>query len=195
MPQGEIRSFIAIELPDAIKCALARIIGDLKRPQYSFLRWVNPFGIHLTLKFLGNIKIEVKEAIVEVLKEHCSRTQKIILEIANLGMFPNSKRPHVLCIGMGGEVDKLIVLQGQIDNSLERLGFSKEKRSFSPHITLARFNGAIERSELSALMEVVQQYSNEMKYEIIVGTVSLMRSQLFPTGSIYSQLAEVGLGE
>ncbi|NIM44435.1 MAG: RNA 2',3'-cyclic phosphodiesterase, partial [Nitrososphaeria archaeon] len=135
---GLIRSFIAIELPEEIRLELARLEDSLKSGGISFVKWVNPLGIHLTLKFLGNVAPAMVAKITTAMAEVAGGRTPFRLEVGRLGIFPNIRQPRLAWVGVEGEVDKLAKLQRQIDASLSLLGFPKEQRPFTPHLTLGR---------------------------------------------------------
>ena len=138
MSDQTIRSFIAIELPEAVKTGLQQLQTELTLPRYSFVKCVAPEGIHLTLKFLGNISAEKVTDITGVMEQASQEVSPFQLQLTEVGAFPNMRRPRVLWVGIKGEVDKLVSWQQRIDNGLVPLGFAKEARPFTPHLTLAR---------------------------------------------------------
>ena len=196
MPQvpEEIRSFIAIELPEEAKEGLARLRNGLERDEHKFVKWVNPGGIHLTLKFLGNIPSKRVAEVTEAIEEATQGISPFHLEIGGLGAFPSMRQARDFWVGIGGEVDKLSRLQQNIDSALTVLGFVKEERSFVPHLTLARIRQGASPLERRNFGELVGSTIFEDKYHVEVEAVSLMRSQLTPAGAIYTCLSVVGLG-
>ena len=190
----EIRSFIAIELPEEAKEGLARLRKELERDEHKFVKWVAPGGIHLTLKFLGNIPSKRVAEITEAIQEAAQGISPFHLEISGLGAFPNLRQVRVFWVGIGGEVDKLSQLQQNIDSALAALGFAKEERSFMPHLTLARIREGSSPPERRSFGELVGSTIFEDKYHIEVEAISLMRSQLKPTGAIYTCLSVVRMG-
>ena len=195
MSQGseEIRSFIAIELPEEAREGLARLRKELKRDEHRFVKWVDPGGIHLTLKFLGNIPSKRVAEITEAMEEAAHGISPFHLEISGLGAFPSLRQARVFWVGIGGEVDKLSRLQQNIDSALAVLGFAKEERSFVPHLTLARIRQGASPLERRSFGELVGSTIFEDKYHIKVEAIRLMRSQLTPAGAIYTCLSAVGL--
>jgi 2'-5' RNA ligase len=191
---GEIRSFIAIELSEEAKEGLARLRKELERDEHKFVKWVDPGGIHLTLKFLGNIPSKRVTEITEAIKEAARGISPFHLEISGLGAFPSLRQARVLWVGIGGEVDKLSRLQQNIDSTLAALGFAKEERPFVPHLTLARIRQGASPLERRSFGELVGSTTFEDKYPVEVEAVRLMRSQLTPAGAIYTCLSAVGLG-
>ena len=189
----EIRSFIAIELPEEAKRGLAKLRSDLERTEHSFVKWVEPGAIHLTLKFLGNIPFKQVAEVTKAMKEAAQGISPFQLEISGLGAFPNLKQPRVLWVGIGGEVNELSRLQQNIDSALAHLGFTREERSFTPHLTLARIRQGASPGERKSFGELVVSTRFENKYRIAVTAINLMRSQLTPAGAIYTCLALVEL--
>jgi len=189
----QIRSFIAIELPEEAKEGLARLRSELERDEHKFVKWVAPGGIHLTLKFLGNIPSKRVAEITEAIEEATQGISPFNLEISGLGAFPSLKQARVFWVGIGGEVDKLSRLQQNIDSALAILGFAKEERSFVPHLTLARIRQGAPPPERRSFGELIGSTVFEDKYHVEVEAINLMRSQLTPAGAIYTCLSVVGL--
>jgi 2'-5' RNA ligase len=190
----QIRSFIAIELPEEAKEGLARLKKELERDEHKFVKWVDPRGIHLTLKFLGNIPSKQVAEITEAIEGAAQGISPFHLEIGGLGAFPSLKQVRVLWVGISGEVEKLSRLQQNIDSALAALRFAKEERSFVPHLTLARIRQGASPLERRSFGELVGSTTFEDKYHVTVESISLMRSQLTPAGAIYTRLSLVGLG-
>jgi RNA 2',3'-cyclic 3'-phosphodiesterase len=188
-----IRSFIAIELPEAVKTGLQQLQTELTLPQYSFVKCVAPEGMHLTLKFLGNISANKVTDITGVMEQASQGVSPFQLQITEVGAFPNVRRPRVLWVGIKGEVDKLVGWQQRLDNGLVPLGFAKEARPFTPHLTLARLRDNCSPVDSLHLGETVANAQVKVDYKFTVTSLNLMRSQLLPTGAVYSRLAEVKL--
>jgi len=189
----EIRSFIAIELPEEVREGLARLRKELERDEHKFVKWVAPGGLHLTLKFLGNIPSKRVTEIYEAIAEAAQGISPFHLEISGLGAFPSLRQARVFWVGIGGEVDKLSKLQQNIDSALAVLGFAKEERPFVPHLTLARIRPGASPLERRRFGELVDSTIFEDKYHIEVEAISLMRSQLTPVGAVYTRLSAVEL--
>jgi len=188
-----IRSFIAVELPEAVKTGLQQLQTELTLPQYSFVKCVAPEGIHLTLKFLGNISAQKVTEITKVMEQTSQGVNPFQLQLIEVGAFPNVKRPRVLWVSIKGEVDKLVDWQQRLDNGLVPLGFAKETRPFTPHLTLARLRENCSPGDRIHFGEMVAGSHVEVDYTFTVTSLNLMKSQLFPTGAVYSRLAEVKL--
>lgn len=182
----QIRSFIAIELPQNVQSGLGQIRSELGRAEHPFIKWVNPESIHLTLKFLGNIPFNRVTEVAKAMDEATRGASPFYLEISGLGGFPNLKQPRVIWVGIKGEIDKLLSLQQNIDSALALLGFVREERPFVPHLTLARIKERASPAERKSLGELVMSTSLEISYPFEVMAVSLMRSQLTPEGAVYT---------
>ena len=193
MSDQTIRSFIAIELPEAVKTGLQQLQTELTLPQYSFVKCVSPEGIHLTLKFLGNIPAQKVADITIVMEQASQGVNPFQLRLTEVGAFPNMRRPRVVWVGIKGEIDKLIAWQQRLDNGLVPLGFAKEERPFTPHLTLARLRENCSPADKLRFGETLAGSHVEVDYDFTVASLNLMRSQLFPTGAVYSRLAEVKL--
>ena len=189
----QIRSFVAIELPEEARKGLARLRRGLERDEHRFVKWVEPKGIHLTLKFLGNIPSKRVTEITEAIEKAAQGISPFLLEISGLGAFPSLNQVRVFWVGVGGEVDKLSKLQQNIDSVLTVLGFAREERPFTPHLTLARIREGTSPPQRRSFGELVGSTIFEDKYSVEVEVVRLMRSQLTPVGAIYTCLSVVGL--
>ena len=189
----QIRCFIAIELPEEAKRGLARLKEELERDEHKFVKWVEPGGIHLTLKFLGNIPAKRVTEIAEAIGKAVQGISRFHLEISGLGAFPSLTQARVFWVGIEGEVDKLSGLVQEIDSALAAIGFAKEERPFVPHLTLARIRQGASPPERRDFGELVGSAIFKDKCNIEVEAISLMRSQLTPAGAIYTRLKTVAL--
>ena len=193
MSDQTIRSFIAVELPEAVKTGLQQLQTELTLPQYSFVKCVSPQGIHLTLKFLGNVSSQKITEITRVMEQASQGVSPFQLQITEVGAFPNLRRPRVVWVGIKGDVDKLVSWQQRIDMGLVPLGFAKEARPFTPHLTLARLRENCSPGDRLHFGEMFAKAHVEVDYNFTVNSLNLMKSQLLPTGAVYSRLAEVKL--
>lgn len=187
----QIRSFIAIELPQELKLELGRLQASLKvdKPR---IKWVNPEGMHLTLKFLGNVPATSINDITQAMTESAAKVSPFKLEVGHLGVFPNMKRVQVVWVGLGGELDRIKQLHKLLEINLSRLGFAAEKRPFSPHLTLARVGNEASPDERQRFGELIATTSFETDKVIPVNSIVFMKSQLTSQGAIYTK---IGLAE
>jgi RNA 2',3'-cyclic 3'-phosphodiesterase len=185
-----IRSFLAIELPKVILKKIEEVQGDLKS-SHADARWVSPGKIHLTLKFFGNIGEARIEPMIEAIKGPIHNAQAFPLRVKGVGTFPHWKNPRVIWMGLIDGKGILIPLQRQLETELEKIGFEPEARTFQPHLTLGRVNSSRGKDELIQRME---RYREEEFGEFNVERMILFKSDLRPTGPIYTALREVKLG-
>ena len=190
---SEIRAFIAIELPYEVKKDLSKILDKLKPGREKVVKWVNPNSIHLTLKFLGNIPENKIVDITHSIAKSSAFIHPFDLQLQGLGAFPNLRSPRVVWVGVGGDIPSVVSLQRNIDQSLVSLGFSPEKREFSPHLTLGRVRDKARHDERSELGKTVASLTIPKSPPFIVYSVSLMKSTLTSSGAIYNQIATITL--
>jgi 2'-5' RNA ligase len=183
-----LRSFIAIELPGEVKASLAGIQQSLKKSGAD-IRWVKTDNIHLTLKFLGDIEEKSVASIIQMLKGTCKNHKVFSIEISNIGTFPVKRSPRVLWAGINDH-GELMKLQLEIDKGMASLGFEPEKRVFSPHLTFGRFRSSRGRG---ALMEKIDMIKHDSFGLFDVRSIYLIKSDLNPSGAVYSRLAEFPL--
>jgi len=190
----KIRTFIAIELDENLKNCLTKLQEQLKgeAPQGS-VRWVRPEGIHLTLKFLGDVPANRIGEITQALQKSCQGFAPFFLSCSGLGCFPDLKHPNVVWVGVQEETGTLAQLQKAIEENLASLGYPAEKRPFSPHLTIGRVQKRVGASDLRQLGELVGASERGVSGRMEVRSVSLMRSDLRPDGAVYTRLAEVEL--
>ena len=190
----QVRSFIAIELPDELKEGLAQVQARLKSSNPASVKWVDPSGIHLTLKFLGNIDAAKVSEITQAIKTATQGISPFHLEVKGLGVFPNLRRVQVVWDGLDGEIDTLRQLQKGLEFNLTPLGFTAESRPFTPHLTLARLRDRALPRDRERLGQLIASIKFETVHTIDVASINLMRSQLTREGAIYSRLSSVELG-
>jgi 2'-5' RNA ligase len=184
----QIRAFIAIELSEELKANLARLQELIKLGSESYVKWVDPQGMHLTLKFLGNISVDKVSGISEAIAEVARSAAPFRLGLTEFEAFPNTKAPRVAWVGLGGDLESLLRLQRGIDQALIPLGFAAEARAFSPHLTLGRVRDQATPQERRRLGERIASLEVQGQPSLYVDRVSLMRSQLTSKGAIYSRL-------
>jgi 2'-5' RNA ligase len=184
----KIRTFIAIDLPDPVRQAISKTQEKLRRTGLG-IRWVRPQGIHLTLKFLGDIEKSDVEKVHGAMKEAVQSTSPFSLRGEGLGVFPDFKRPRVLWIGVAGDLETLRALQRDLDFQLKGLGFPREKRAFKGHLTLGRAKGRLDGNQLRRALQRYEDFSTD---PFTAECLTFFQSDLRPTGAVYTKLAEVG---
>ncbi len=180
----EIRCFVALNLPPELKGRLAELEARLKEARAD-VSWVKPENIHLTLKFLGGVEETRIPLIKRAIQEGLHGEGPLVLSLAGLGVFPNPRSPRVIWVGVEGDTERTEKLQKRLEQALEEVGFPREARSFSPHMTLGRMRS---RQGTAGLMELVGRLGEYRAGSIQAESIELMRSQLHPAGAIYTIL-------
>ena len=194
-PGGRIRSFIAIPVPSAGIRALEDAVKRLDSTDIGgSVRWVRPEGIHLTLKFMGDIQAEMAERILVALPPAAAQFPPFELSISGLGVFPNPRRPRVLWAGVHGDLEILAALQLAVDDAVGKLGLPKEQRSFNPHLTLGRVRRDVPEGQLRKIGETVADGEFPGAPSWTADTVNLMRTELGPGGSKHYLVGSVPIG-
>ena len=192
----EIRTFIAIELPDLLKARLSELQQGLtKQTPPRAVRWVSPEGIHLTLKFLGQTSVDKIEPIAKALTLACAPFSPFTCMAGGLGCFPNLRRPRVIWVAVEEPTGTISELQGAIERACSELGFKGERRAFHPHLTLGRLRDWASAQERRAVGELIQRTEIPSLGVVAAKVISLIRSDLRPTGAVYTTLREIELKE
>jgi 2'-5' RNA ligase len=182
-----LRLFVAVDLDDKCREAVARLLGELKTCA-SDVKWVAADNLHYTLKFLGETELE-PEKIAGALKN--VRPEKFELELRGLGSFPNAKAPRVVYVGAGAGGETLKLLAEAVETSLEPLGFQREKRGFTSHPTIGRVK--IPGKGNVKLAEKMNGQQGAIFGKFSVDRFFLMKSVLRSGGPVYSKMAEFQL--
>ena len=138
-----IRVFIAILIPNEGRAVLSEAMERLQSQVPTGVKWVDPQGIHLTLKFFGNIASSLKVPVLEVMGDVGRQAAPFNLKLSSLGVFPNERQPRVLWSGVNGDMEDLAALQEEVEQAMLALGFRREKRRFNPHLTIGRVRDGV----------------------------------------------------
>jgi 2'-5' RNA ligase len=188
MPET-IRAFIALEPPAHIVQTVEALQQELREKGLK-LRWVRPKNIHLTLKFFGELAADRVDGVTNAMTRAAQDYLPATLSLQGLGVFPNRRRPKVLWMSLGGEVEQLGRIQDALEESLAAEGFERERRPFRAHLTLARMPNRFNPSGLSRALEAAGDNAPE---SFQCSELVLFQSRLDPRGAIYTPLARVAL--
>jgi 2'-5' RNA ligase len=183
-----MRSFIAINLDDSLRNEVDRATAGLKSGNWD-VKWVSPANLHITLKFLGEIPEDDLQGIREILLSIVPHHESFAFKLKGVGIFPDKRRPRIVWIDLL-ESEKLIKLQEKVDNTLVTIGFKREDRPFSPHLTIGRIRSSAGKE---SLLRAVETLKDKDFGNIGVNKVSLMKSDLKPGGAQYMTIAEFSL--
>jgi len=182
-----LRLFVALELPERLLQALEAIQRDLRSNAGEHLRMVRPEGIHLTLKFLGDVERDRRTAIDQALTEAVAPFT-LELKPAKLGSF-GGRRIRVVWVGLGGMLDELGALARAVDQAMVSVGFDGEDRPFAPHLTLARVRDRASDTDRARLADLVGAYHLPDLPEVVLSHAALVSSVLGPGGAKYETIS------
>ena len=199
-----IRAFLAVELSQELRAELAVLQQGLKQriePETTRdvrISWVQPAKIHLTIKFFGDMDEQVIGPLLGAIEQAVGSQPSVIVPLERLGAFPRPHSPRVLWVGpsdnweQGVEGKRVAEIHGAIEQACEDLGFLREKKPFSPHLTLARIKAGERHVGVALAKSGVLDRPCSLR-SLAVESVVLMKSELRPTGSVYTKLWEVRL--
>jgi len=183
-----IRTFICIEIPDSIKARIGKLQDTLRQIDAQ-ISWTKPSNIHMTLKFLGGVPASRIERIKNAVEKTSRGIKPFDIEVSGSGCFPSARSPRVLWIGIADVPEQLKQLYANLEDQLSQVGFECEKRRFSPHLTIGRVRTPHNASHVADSL-----ISNSFAPERFHATeIVVMRSDLKPTGSIYTPQMTVEL--
>ena len=199
-----IRAFLAVEVQDELRKQIAQVQQELRQrlsreaSRAVRISWVQPTAIHLTVKFLGDVDEQLvdalRAAIGQVLREHRS----IQIPLERIGAFPRPQQPRVLWVGAseqweeGEDAKRLASLHRGIEDCCATFDFAPDGRPLSPHLTLARIKEG-ERHVGQTLAKSSAMDRPLSLGSLLIDSVVLMKSELRPTGPVYTKLWEVTL--
>jgi RNA 2',3'-cyclic 3'-phosphodiesterase len=186
-----MRTFIAIFPPPEIRAAAVagarETLGRFGDRAHNRVRWIKPDNIHLTLKFLGDVREEALGNLCAPLEEICAKYEPFDVRLVGLGAFPSARRARILWTGVDAGSDQLRTLAADIDAVFASLGFEREKRSYAPHLTLGRIRG---RPASFALLSGAGDHLGFRAHR-----VELVESTLTPEGALYRTIRAFALGK
>jgi 2'-5' RNA ligase len=184
-----MRTFVAVKIGNTVKERIQAFIKDLKRFPAD-VRWIRPEGMHLTLKFLGEVSPGRIEAIGSAMDNLTVRFSAFSIQVIGTGVFPPHPRsPRVIWTGLS-ETPELMELQKELDRTLENLDFPRETRTFRPHLTLGRVKSP---RQLAPLLEHLNKHRQADFGTVSVRALTLFESRLTPEGAEYTQIHSAGL--
>ena len=180
-----MRTFISVELPKDIQKAIGDYISNI-RGLINNVKWVSPHNLHLTIKFLGEVKATELENLSECIEKSTSFFSPFVMGLSDIGFFPSRKKPKVIWIGADGGEHNLLDLFHELEHNLEDLGIDREARMFSPHLTIGR----VKRYKKIIIPEDLPDFK---PVNFQVQNLAFIKSILTPQGPIYEKLFEGGL--
>ncbi|HEY4613535.1 MAG TPA: RNA 2',3'-cyclic phosphodiesterase [Bacteroidota bacterium] len=182
-----IRSFIALPAAEAVRDKIVLHLKELIQLNAD-VRWELPEKFHITLKFLGNVEPQVLEKLTEALGTEATHHSSFDLVYQSFGAFPNFEKPRVVWVGTVDN-NSVLALQKSVERVCAEFGVARDERVFHPHITLGRVKGT----------RNIQRLTEKLKSITLEPTMSrctellVMRSDLHPSGSVYSVAQSIPL--
>ena len=195
MGEATLRVFVAVPLTEPAKAHLSSVQRRLMAVAGSSLvRWVGAEGLHISLKFLGEVPSAQIPEITRALQRATQGVAPLQLRITVIGAFPSLARPRVIWAGATGETERLSTLQQAVESELTALRFPPDTRAFSPHITLGRVRDQVSPPALQRLQETIRGGQTLTDAPAVpIETIVLYQSTLTRVGAVYSPLAVVPL--
>lgn len=189
----KLRVFVALPLADPIRARLAELQRRLRAtlPDRA-VRWVRAEQIHLTLRFLGDVATDRIDPLKAALAAAVAGATVLRLEVGGLGVFPNARRPRVIWVGLGGELEALGRLQPEVAAACAAFAAGEDPQTFRAHLTLGRVNDRFP-GNARAVAEALPGWRFDEQLSWSPGEVRLVRSRLQPGGSVYEDLARFPL--
>ena len=185
-----IRTFVAIELDDDTKARVAAAIETLRHKRIDNLRLVRPEGVHLTLKFLGDIEVSRVPQVADAMKHVASRQAPFSLTLDAPGVFPNTNRARVLWLGVEGDLKALRLLQAGVEEALTSDGFPAERQPFNPHLTIGRMHHRASRFDRRRATDALAAIHLPANQTVAVNSISLMKTTLRAGGAVYQRISQ-----
>jgi len=187
-----MRVFIAVDINEQVKAAIKQLqkrLMDATSTGSKDIAWVRPDAMHLTLKFLGEINDNLLVGVCNAVKEVSEEHKGFDLDIENVGSF-GGKSARVLWVGFGAGSDQITTIAQDIEQRLEKIGFSREARLFTAHLTLCRIKSFKAGVELTNLVE---DYKGFKAGTVFIDSIRIYQSQLTPQGPVYTVLGSYKL--
>ena len=184
---GLLRAFIAVEIPHEIRQAIHKATSGFRQATDSLIRWVQPENMHLTLKFLGDVSPSNVDMLTQMLRAETDSSHCFDIHIGGLGSFPNPRRARVIYIGIQAPVE-LEAIQHRVESASHRLGYESEVRPFSPHLTIGRVKQDASASDQQKIRQALEKIHIDSLGTARVDSVHLFKSELKPSGSVYTKL-------
>jgi len=193
MSKEIIRTFIAVELTPQVKNSLGGLQQILKRTGAD-VKWVKPENIHLTLKFLGETRVEDLDKINKVMDKIAKDFNRFEVSLSDLDAFPSENAPRVIWVGLDDRNNLCSKIAERLEEEMQYFGFKKESRRFKPHLTLGRIRSPMNRLKLVEEIKSQQGYFKRGEaLQIQISSLSLIKSTLTPGGPIYETLFKTNL--
>lgn len=188
-----IRAFIALDVPQLIQDSISKETARLQKSLGDkFIRWTPIQNIHLTLKFLGNIPVSHIDFLKQILIQTADSYSPFDVQIKDIASFPSPKLIRILWLSVFASAS-LTSIQTEVDGAVTKLGYEKEARAFSPHLTIARVKKDVHPNDMQKIREGLSNFQLGKIDPLRVDSIHLYQSDLKREGSLYTKLFSVKL--
>jgi 2'-5' RNA ligase len=188
-----IRAFIAIDLSPEIHQRLDEVLNDYKGQLNNIpIRWVPVANIHLTLKFLGDVSLVNLNILTDMMQSEVVYHHQFEITIGGSGAFPNNRQPRVIWVGVEAP-QALVAVQAGIESATARLGYAREERAFSPHLTVGRVSRNVSSQDVKVITLCLEKIRVGFLGATCVEKIHLYRSDLRQNGAVYTQIFSAAL--
>jgi len=190
-----MRAFIAIDLPPEVLVCLDDVSQQLRQElSEAPVRWVPVENIHLTIKFLGDVSESNIDMLTDFLQSIASNVKQFEFSVGGLGTYPKPHRPRVIWVGVEAPPE-LMTAQRSVESEMSRLGYARERRPFNPHLTLGRVSRHSTNQDIRNIADVIKTQTVGYLGCARVMAFHIYRSDLKPSGAIYTKLFSATLGK
>jgi 2'-5' RNA ligase len=187
--KNRVRTFIAVSLSSSVLAGIEKLMRTFQANMMG-VHWVEPRNLHVTLKFLGDVPLNDLPQLIRAVTQSVRQTDAFDITFQDFGVFPCRESPKTIWIGCREGSEELVQLAEKINEGLLPLGFPKEARKFSPHLTIGRIKKAMQSSSLIPLLD---EQPNRLFGSCSVSEVQIFSSELTRRGPIYDELAAIPL--
>jgi 2'-5' RNA ligase len=184
----KLRAFIAVEIPAEIQRLIQQDTASLRKALLKpLVRWVETKNLHLSLKFLGDVSAEDLEKFAVAIELELVTQPPFIMSVAGLGVFPGYHQPRIIWAGLAAP-KSLFSLQQSVEAIAVRLAYFPEERPFSPHLTIGRVGQSSTQPDRLKIREALEAATFRSIGPFDVKALTIFRSDLRPTGPVYTSL-------
>lgn len=186
---ARIRTFLAVELDEAVRSAIVDLQEELAAVGTE-VKWTEPENLHVTLLFLGEVEDREVHRVCRIAETTAAGHAPFRMAVEQIGCFPHERRPRVLWVGIGAGTQELVALHDALEPPLMELGYRREERRYTPHITLGRVKSD---RPVESLQRALARRTAWQGGEMMVQEVAVLSSELTPEGPLYTVLSRARL--
>ena len=188
MSPASIRSFFACEISPELRKNIEKLQSELKAVLPRSVKWVNPGNIHLTIKFIGEFNPSHRNKLETSLTKALETIKPFKIAIKGLGVFPSFSKPRIIWLGINAEKELAQLVQ-IVNQECIYIGYPREKRSFSAHITIGRVKSYTNSEDRKSIADEIKSRGSIIIGSQTIESLLFIKSNLTPSGPIYKNLS------